>query len=426
MKADYPIEAVRAQFPALTHADEAGRLPILFDAPGGSQVPRSVTEAVCRYLGLSNSNLGGYAAAGRETQAVNSAARQMAALWLGAQAEEIVFGLNSTGLMFQISRAVAKTWQRGDNIIVSAIDHYSHVSSWQSAAEDCGVEVRTLPLRADGADLDYGRLNDLADGRTRLMAYSLASNVLGTLTDSTPFRQTAARTGALISIDAVHAAVHRLIDVRDLDCDFLFASAYKLGGPHLGMMFAKAGHLRRLTPYKVEPATEAVPQRWEQGTQSFEAQAGFIALMDYWQNLAQFADGADSDGLPRRRLRAAYGRVQAYEAHLSSLILQHIRARPFIRLYGKDTAAGRTPTFAFNIETPSGILPPQAVSRWFGERNVAVGSGNFYALGVVRHFGIGQQGLLRMGCLHYHTEEEIGRFFALLDECVAEMAQETR
>lgn len=412
----YPIDLIRSQFPALSTADPAGQLPLLLDGPGGSQVPHQVLEAITHYLGKFNSNLGGFAYAGEKTQSTNHNARIAAANWLGANAEEIVFGLNSTSLMFQISRAVANTWTAGDNIIVSAIDHYSHVSSWQQAAQDHGVEVRILPLREDGQDLDYDQLAHLADNRTKLIAYSLASNVLGTLTDSQRMRIEAQRVGALLSIDAVHAAVHTKIDVHTLGCDFLFASAYKLGGPHLGIMFAKAERLQSLTPYKVKPATEMIPNRWEQGTQSFEAQAGLIAMLDYWKNLPALAGLATDQN--DTSLKTAYQLVEQHEYALSELILKEMAARPYIILYGKPQAHGRTPTFAFNIKTPQGILSPQEVSRWFGKHNIALGGGNFYALGVVEHFGITETGFLRMGCLHYNTQEEIKRFFALLDECV--------
>ncbi|RRD67773.1 aminotransferase class V-fold PLP-dependent enzyme [Comamonadaceae bacterium OH2310_COT-174] len=210
--------------------------------------------------------------------------------------------------------------------------------------------------------------------------------------------------------------MHRLVDVRSLDCDFLFASAYKLGGPHLGMCYGKREHLQSLRPYKVEPAAEAVPGRWEQGTQSFEAQAGFIAMIDYWAKLAGSAAAAR-----RARLQASYERVHEYELGISRAVLQGLRERPGVRLYGHDSAHGRSPTFAFNIVDSSGAIhDPYAISQWFGQRNVAVGSGNFYALDIVRHLGIADTGLLRIGCLHYTSHAEIARFFALLDEWLAE------
>lgn len=413
---NYPIDTIRSHFPALSQADAQGQVPLLLDGPGGSQVPTQVLLAITDYLGRYNSNLGGYADAGLKTQAVNQAARNAAADWLGCDADEIVFGLNSTSLMFNISRAVAQTWQAGDNIIVSSLDHFSHVSSWQRAAEDRGVEVRTLLLTADGTDLDGDKLAELIDDKTRLLAFSLASNVLGTIPDADKLIQTAKQKGVWVSVDGVHAAVHRLPDVKALDCDFFFASAYKLGGPHLGMMYAKKAHLTDLKPYKVEPAADIAPNRWEQGTQSFEAQAGFVAMIDYWANLG----GKVSDGR-REALAESYRQVEAYEQSISARVLAHIAQRPYIRLYGKNSETERTPTFAFNLVKDGQLNNAAAVSRWFGEKNIALGAGNFYALNVVRHLDLVEHGFLRIGCLHYTHTDEIDRFFALLDDYAREI-----
>ena len=420
----YPIDTIRSHFPALHHADAGGQLPLFLDGPGGSQVPQAVLDAMVGYLGRYNSNFGGYADAGLRTSALVGDARAAAADWLGCAADEVFFGLNSTSLMFNLSRAVARTWQAGDNIVLSRMDHFSHVSSWQRAAEEQGVAVRFVPLNADGSDLDYAALPGLVDGRTRLLAFALASNVTGSFADAATLVRAARQVGAWVSIDAVHGAVHQLVDVRALDCDFLFASAYKLGGPHLGMCYGKREHLQSLRPYKVEPAAEAVPGRWEQGTQSFEAQAGFIAMIDYWAQLAALGQPGPAAGgsaaARRARLQASYERVHEYELGISRAVLQGLRQRPGVRLYGHDSAHGRSPTFAFNIVDGSGVIcDPYAISQWFGQRNVAVGSGNFYALDILRHLGIADTGLLRIGCLHYTSHAEIERFFALLDEWLA-------
>lgn len=393
---NHPIDIIRTHFPALHQADAQGQLPLLLDGPGGSQVPQCVLDALVGYLGRHNTNLGGHTDAGRHTQAVNEQARAAAADWLGCEPDEIVFGLNSTSLMFNLSRAVARSWQPGDNIVLSSLDHYSHVSSWQRAAEDMGVEVRMLPLNAEGSDLDYAALPGLLDARTRLLAFTLASNVLGTLSRAQMLLQAARAVGAWVSVDAVHAAVHRLPDIKTLDCDFLFASAYKLGGPHLGICYGKRQHWQKLHPYKVEPAAETVPNRWEQGTQSFEAQAGFTAMVDYWAGLS------GSEGNRRERLQAAYQQVGAYEQELSRAVLQGLAERPYVRLYGLPAVEDRTPTFAFNIVKNGRVLHGTPVSQWFGRRNVALGNGNFYALAVSRHLGLGRRRLFahRLPALH--------------------------
>lgn len=405
------LDAVRADFPALRVADAHGQHPLFLDGPGGGQVPQAVLDAMVAYLGRYNSNLGGYADAGRRTQATLDAARAAAADWLGASPETVVFGPNSTTLMFSISRAVARTWTPGDNIVVTNLDHYSNVSSWQRAAEDAGVEVRTLPLDAAAADLDYGQLDGLVDARTRLVAVTGASNVLGTLPDLPRVIGRARAVGALVSVDAVHAAVHIPIDAAALDADFLFASAYKLGGPHLGVCAAKAEHLAALRPYKVEPATEQPPGRWETGTQSFEALAGLVALVDYWAGLG------DGEGR-RARILSAYQRIDRHERTLVEAVLAQFARRPNLRLYGSAGVEGRTPTFAFNVLNGERIVDALPLVRRLGERNVALGLGNFYALGAVRQLGLAASGVVRIGAVHYNTTDEVDRFFDLLDEAL--------
>lgn len=410
----YDPQTIRQQFLAFACPDEQGQFPIFFDGPGGSQVPKVVTDAMSDYLGKYHSNMGGLAEAGRRTTAINDKARQMAGLWLGCQPKQVVFGLNATSLMFQFSRVLARTWQAGDNIVVSQIDHFSNVSSWQSAAEDKGVQVRRIPLTADGSSLDLSNLHLLIDERTRLVAVSLASNVIGTRTDIALVISRAKAVDAYVAIDAVHAIVHEKVNATQLGCDLLFASSYKLGGARLGMVCASQRVLD-LPPYKVEPATDICPFAFEQGTQSFEAQAGFIALMDYWASLG------GQDGDMSTRLSYAYQVVQSYERSLSQAFLAYANERAYIRLYGKNSDDDRTPTFAFNIIKSGKLIPPADVSKWLGDRNVALPSGNFYALDVVRHLGLTECGFLRVGFLHYTTLDEIGRLFELLDEYVAQV-----
>ena len=403
----FDLDAVRVDFPALTTPDAAGNLPLFLDGPGGGQVPRPVLDAMVEYLGHYNSNLGGFADAGRRTTQLVADARAAAADWLGAASKNIVFGPNSTTLMFNLSRAVAATFAPGDNVVVSDLDHFSNVSSWRRAAEDAGCEVRVLPLDADGIDLDYGRLADLVDESTRVVAVTAASNLLGTRPDVARVVARAREVGALVSVDAVHAAVHEQLNFEALDADFLYASAYKLGGPHLGICAAKAEHLSGLRPYKVEPATEESPARWEQGTQSFEALAGLVALVDYW---AEFGSGGDR----RARLASAYEVIDAHERTLTELFLAELARRPDLRLYGRASVDGRTPTFAFNLTDADGVRDASGLVRWLGERNVALGLGNFYALGAVRRLGV--ETVLRAGFVHYTSADEVRRFFALVDE----------
>lgn len=402
------LSDIRRQFAAFNYANENGDLPIYFDGPGGSQVPDCVTQAMMDYLRHGNSNMGSHHHAGVQTMSMNQQARIQAAIWLGADAEEIVFGQNATSLMFMISRVVAATWQAGDNVVVSSLDHYSQVSAWQLAAMERGVEVRMIPLNANHDDIDYQAAESMIDERTRLVAVGLASNLIGTIIDIKQLSKTVQSVGAWLSIDAVHAAVHMPIDVKALGADLLFASAYKIGGPHLGMMFARREILQALTPYKVAPATNKPPMSYEQGTQSFESQAGFIAMMRYWASLS----GADE--LTPNSKANSYDLVSAYEQQQSQYILDKFGQRPFLKLYGKPSAEGRTPTFAFNIIKDGNIQSGAALSRFLGKQNIALGYGNFYAQALAE--ALSPTGsVLRMGCLHYTTFDEIDRLFVAID-----------
>ncbi|UNU73804.1 aminotransferase class V-fold PLP-dependent enzyme [Moraxella nasovis] len=411
------LNHIRAQFDALQRLDDAGQKPLYFDGPGGSQLPNTVIDAISDYLRLGNSNMGGHNHAGQNTTQINRTARQQAATWLGADSDSIVFGLNSTSLMFNVSRAIAQTWQAGENIVVCSLNHFSHVSSWERAAHDKGVEVRTIALNADKNDLDYNMLDTLIDEKTRLVAVTLASNVIGTIVDVKRIIDKAKSVNALVSVDAVHAIVHLPVNAAQMGADFIFASAYKIGGPHLGMMYAKHEHLQHLNPYKVEPATNIAPMSWEQGTQSFEAQAGFIAMMNYWANLAF---DTPSTALTQDNKSLAYQNVVAHELTLNKRILEHFARRPHLKLYGKTTANDRTPTFAFNLVKDGKIQNGAALSEYLGTRNIALGCGNFYAKTLVESLSP-TAAVLRLGCLHYNTVDEIDELFEIMDLAINQL-----
>lgn len=414
----YDVNAIRQAFEALQTTDDKGQLPLFFDGPGGSQVPKSVLQALIDYLGKCNSNMGGYAYAGIQTTKINQEARKQVGIWLNCPSDNVVFGLNSTSLMFMFARSIARTWQAGNNVVVSSIDHFSNVSSWTTACEECSaygkpVSVRTIPLVADASRLDLSALDALIDQNTKLVAVSLASNVLGTKTDIHPIIAKARSVGALVVIDAVHAAVHQSVDVASLGCDLLFASSYKLGGSHLGMAYA-SNRVLGLQPYKVKPASDMLPSAWEQGTQSFEGQAAMIALVAYWAALSQ----KTPDTPLKDRLRHAYAIVEQHEQMLSELFLEYANNCSYIRLYGSQNPTGRTPTFAFNLIKNGSIIPPSHISQWLGFKNVALPHGNFYALDVARQLGLLKTGFLRAGFLHYTTPTEVMRLFELLEEYI--------
>ncbi|EOD53473.1 cysteine desulfurase-like protein [Aeromonas molluscorum] len=402
------VAVLRGQFPALNQLID-GKSPLFFDGPGGAQVPQSVLGAMTDYLGRFNANLGGPFFSGRETEQQALRARQVAATLLGAEHwQEIVFGANFTSLTFAFSRALAREWQAGDEIVVSALDHYSNVSSWQQAAADRGAIVHQVRVDAASGGLDMEHLLSLLGPRTRLVAVTAASNTTGTLVDIPAIADAVHGVGALLYVDAVHFAPHERIDVQAWDCDFLGCSAYKFFGPHLGILYGKLAHLERLTPYKVEPAKNVSPYKWETGTQSWEALAGLEATIAYLASLSGLA--ADEASL-EERLDIGFARSHAHEQLLSAHLLAKLAERPWLTLHGIRGTAGRTPTFALTSLRHT----PAQMAVYLGEHQVCSWAGHFYALGLIAALGVGEGGVLRIGCMHYNTHTEIDRLFSLLD-----------
>lgn len=404
----FNLNAVRAQFGALNQQHN-GRDVCFFDGPGGSQVPLSVLEAMQNYLGHYNANLGGHYFSSRKTDELMASARSSAKALLNAEsADNVVFGANMTSLTFSLSRAISRNWQQGDEVIVTALDHYSNVSSWQQAAEDKDVKVLTANINSDESTLDVTHLLSLMNEKTRLVAVTLASNATGSIVDVEPIIKKAREYGAQVFIDAVHYAPHHLVDVQQLGCDFLVCSAYKFFGPHVGIAYVAPKWLHTLLPYKVEPATNIGPGRFETGTQSFEALAGLVAAVDY---LAQWGNPESS---LRDKLVQSYAVYNQHEQALSDHFLQRVNERTYLRLWGINDSESslRTPTFALTFERHS----PMEIARYLAEFNICVWSGHFYALGVIRQLGLEESGgVVRIGMMHYNTIEEIDGLFAALD-----------
>ena len=390
-----------------------GKSPIFLDGPGGSQVPQSVLNAMSAYLGHYNSNLGGAFFSSDKTVELMANARQAAADLLNApSAQNIVFGPNMTSLTFSFSRAISRDWQAGDEIIVTNADHFSNVSSWQQAAEDKGVKVNTTLINEADCSLDMTQFESLLNSKTKLVAVTYASNTTGSINDIKRIIELAHAVGALVYVDAVHYAPHELIDVQALDCDFLACSAYKFFGPHLGMVYGKKEHLEGFTPYKVEPAKDVAPGRWETGTQSFEAMAGFIAAVDYIAAISELDDGHTR----REKLTAAFAKTKQHEMALSEHFLTRLVNYPRIKLYGIDDfdrLNERTPTFALTFEG----LEPRAVSEFLGKQHICVWDGHFYAQGLCKQLNVlDTGGVVRIGCMHYNTVEELDKLFDMFDE----------
>ena len=400
-------ELARAQFSALTqHYND--QPVIFFDGPGGSQVSRGVLEKMTDYLGKYNANLGGHYFSSHVTgEVMNNARESVRALLNAPTPDNIIFGMNMTSLTFHLSRIISRHWQAGDEIIVTELDHYANVSSWQQAANDKQVTVHQIPLQQADCSLDVARLCELITAKTRLVAVTYASNVTGSIVDIKTITEAAHRVGAQVYVDAVHYAPHNLIDVQALGCDFLVCSAYKFFGPHIGMAYIAPQWLQRLQPYKVEPATDVGPGRFETGTQSFEGLAGVTAAVDY---LAQW--GTPGASL-RQRLQESFADYHRHEENLCRYFLQRLQQIDDVQLYGSAQAdcQRRTPTFALTFKRHA----PEQIARRLGRHNICVGSGHFYAQGLIQRLNLQDSGgVLRIGMMHYNTLQEIDTLFELL------------
>jgi cysteine desulfurase family protein (TIGR01976 family) len=390
------VTAIRSRFPAL--ASDAA----FFDGPGGSQVPQSVIDAVAGYLRESNANLGGAFPTSRASDAVLERARAAAADFTGGQPDGIAFGANMTTLNFQLAHAVARTLQPGDEIIVTALDHDANVSPWLVVAADHELVVRTAPLRAEDMTLDLDVLEELLNQRTRVVAFTLASNAVGSIPDAARIAAAAHGVGALAWADGVHLAPHGRLRAGELGLDVVLCSPYKFFGPHLGIASIRPDLAESLPADRVRPAAEDPPgHRFETGTQSHEAIAGALAAIEYLRELG------DGD------LDTAFARIDEHETQLAARFLS--RLPDAVQLYGIRTPEGRTPTFCFNVDG----RPPREVAELLGERELYVWDGDYYALEPMRALGLSDSGgAVRAGFLHYTTEDEVDRLLEALNEIV--------
>lgn len=409
MTAPLDLAAIRARFPALA-LPVAGRPAAFLDGPAGTQVPRSVIDAISNHLIRANANTAGtFVTSVRNDEAVAGARSAMADL-LGCDAREIAFGPNMTTLTFALARGLARAWKPGDEVVVTAIDHDANVAPWR-ALQDLGIVVRTVDFRVEDCTLDLDDLERQVGPRTKLVAVGWASNAAGTIQPIRRAGDIARRHGALFFVDAVHYAPHAFIDVAEIDCDFLVCSVYKFYGPHAGVLYGRAELLERHRPYKVRPAPDSLPGRWETGTQNHECLAGTTAAVDYLASLGGTANGT----LPRReRLRVAFERIGAHEQALARRFLAGLRDIEGIRLYGIADPARleeRAPTFSMRLAR----MTPVEASTALGEQGIFTWSGNYYAIGLTERLGVEQSGgLLRIGFVHYNTPEEVDRTLTAL------------
>lgn len=413
---------LRKQFPALTR-EVKGQPAVYLDGPGGTQAPESVIQAMADYLRRGGSNLGGPFASSEYSEYIEHGARlAMQDFYNASRPEEIVFGQNMTSLTFALSRALARTWRAGDEIIVTRLDHDGNISPWLLAAEQQGVMVRWLDLRPEDCTLRLDKLDKLLNERTRLLAITHASNAVGTIPDVRRAVQLAHDNSALVYVDAVHYAPHGLIDVQALDCDFLVSSSYKYFGPHAGILYGKYEHLDRLKAFKVRPAPDDPPGKWETGTQSFESLAGVRAAVDYLAAIGGTGEAVDDEGAEapttngerRDRIEGAYARIKRYEMGLSRRFLEGAMTVPGLRVYGitdMERLEERAPTFGVSLEG----YPPAEVAERLGQQGIFVWDGHYYALAVMERLGLLESGgLVRIGFVHYNTEDEVDQVLEAL------------
>jgi cysteine desulfurase family protein (TIGR01976 family) len=405
------LTKIRNQFPALHQRG------IFLDNPGGTQAVKNCLDRMLDYLIESNANHDGVFQTSRESDELIAKSRAAMADFLNAaRPEEIVFGQNMTSLAFHLSRSLARQLHPGDEIVVTRLDHDANVTPWTLIGEERGCNVRWVDFRPEDGTLDLESLEKALDGKPRLVAVGYASNALGTINPVAQIVQMARRAGSYVFIDAVHYAPHGLIDVRQLDCDFLVCSAYKFFGPHLGILYGRYELLEELFAYKVRPSSDKLPWKFETGTQNHEGIAGLFGTLEYLEWLGTHYGKEYSGELAKNyqgralHFKQAMAAVRNYELGLSRALLKTLAEIPGLRIYGltdADRIAERVPTFSFRMDKGT----PREIATKLDLEGIYVWDGNYYALEVTKALGVEETGgMVRAGAVHYNTLEEIERF----------------
>jgi cysteine desulfurase family protein (TIGR01976 family) len=406
---------IRAQFPSF--AEKVNGHPAAYlDGPGGTQVPQRVIDAISNYLKHANANTNGAYATSFRTNETIAAGRSAMADFLGCDPDETVFGFNMTSLTFAMSRAIGRDLGPGDEIVITLLDHDANFSPWL-ALEERGVTIRCVAVNQADCTLDMRDLTGKITSNTKLVAIGLASNAVGTINDVKEVVRLAHAAGALAYIDAVHYAPHGPIDVRALDCDFLVCSSYKFFGPHMGVLYGKREHLKRLHPYKVRANTNENPFRWEWGTLNHECIAGITACVDYIADIGRRM--RPSVATRREAILAAYDEIVPYERALCERLIAGLNKIPGSKIYGITDPKlfdHRCPTIALRIAAHT----PLELATKLGERGFFTWDGNYYALNLTELLDVEKDGgFLRIGLFHYNTVEEVDLLLAVLTEIVA-------
>jgi cysteine desulfurase family protein (TIGR01976 family) len=405
------VSAVRNQFPALNRPD------VFFDNPGGTQIARQSLARVNSYLLECNANHeGAFATSIASDAMLEDAHRAMADFYNANSPEEVVFGNNMTTLTLHISRSISRDWQAGDEIVVTRLDHDANVSPWVLAAQDRECKVTWVDFNLEDGTLNLEQLEMALERKPRLLAVGYASNSLGTINPVEKIITMAHAAGTLVYIDAVQYAPHGSIDVQKLDCDFLISSAYKFFGTHAGILYGKREHLEQLFAYKVRPATDRLPGKFETGTQNHEGIAGVLGAIEYFEWVGKEFGGAQMGGSAeptrqdrRRLLEQAMLAIHAHELELSRALLGALQSVPGLKIYGLADVhrlEERVPTFSFRLKD----LDPRTVAEKLAQQGVFVWDGNYYAINVTEQLGLENKGgMLRVGAVHYNTLQEVER-----------------
>jgi len=418
-------EEIRKQFPALDRIHNG--FPVAyFDGAGGTQTPRSVVDAVANYLLHHNANTHWEYPTSYETDAIIERARHTFADFLNASANEIVFGPNTTTMIYHLSRALGRTLGPGDEIVITELEHHANVAPWQALVAERGLTLNIAQMDPESGQLDWNDFERLVNKKTRVVAFGAGCNALGTVNDYHRAVQLAHSVGALALVDAVHYAPYFLCDVKETDCDFLTCSAYKFYGPHVSVFYGKKDLLESIDFPKLDPAPDTAPERVEMGTQNHEGIAGAAATVDFYASLACGSDFSlrndskegsgkrDSASLPSRRelLQTAFAGLRAHSAAQVKRLWQELSNTRGVHLYGPPPEVARTPTVSFTVDR----VASTEVARRLAERGLFASHGDFYAATVIERLGLAPEGLVRVGCACYTSDDEIERLIEAVQE----------
>ncbi len=410
------VNVVRQQFPSLD------RPAIFLDNPAGTQISKPSLDRINKYLLECNANHGGLFESSRKSDEIlHEAHAAMADFLNAARPEEIIFGNNMTTLTLHISRSLVRNLKEGDNILVTRLDHDANIAPWMLVAEDKGCNLIWVDIDVEQGKLDLDDFSRALERKPKIAAFGYASNLLGTVNPVKKLTKMAHDAGALVYIDAVQYAPHGPIDVQDIGCDFLVCSSYKFFGPHAGALYGRYSLLDELKAYKVRPASDELPYKFETGTQNHEGIAGVLGALEYFEWLGNQFGGDQAKawkeaGFTGRRLvlKQAMSVMQAYETKLSRALIQAIESVPGTRIHGVtdlDRLTERVPTVSFTLEGRR----PEEVAEEIGKQNIYVWNGHNYALAIVERMGLLEAGgMIRVGPVHYNTMDEIARFGEVL------------